>query len=307
MRLYINTESNVYHMEPDAMIRGNMLYSDGSSLKTVSGHSMIATTIVGQAGRHGFAESNRPEALTFNMITGFAQLDKKKFVILVDSGNHCLRLLDRKTMRVTVLSGMCQQPGFADGKNAQFNYPWGVSRDSFRAKRFLIVTDRNSNAIREVNKNTGEAVTLFTSRGEGMKNPTGISQNPMTGDFYITSQYAVFRYHLGDVSPALVAGSHSAFGFVNGAGWAQQSLFNDPSDVLCLAGNKVAVSDRHNNRLRVIDEKKGSVTSVCSGVSGNRDGDWYTCQLLNPYSLLVMNGHLYIGEHRRIQKLKGEQ
>lgn len=306
MTYYSNTESDVFHLEADDMIRGNILFSDGSSLKTTDGRT--TTTISGTANRNGYDDWGGPQPVRFNLITGFAQQGKKRYVIVVDNGNHCLRLIDRKTQQVSQLAGACQQAGFVDGKNARFNLPWGVTRDSLRAKRYLIVTDTKNNAIREVNKNNGEVTTLFAARGGGgqMREPTGISQNPVTGDFYLTSQHAVYRYRYGDAQPIRLSGSDKEWGFMDGSDWTRKSFFNAPSDVLSLAGNKLVVADQYNSKLRVIDEKAGGVTSICSGDSGSRNGNIKSCQLVKPYSLLAMTGYLYVGEHRRIRKVQGE-
>ena len=56
MTLYVHTESYVYHIEPDLYIPGNILFSDGGSLKTTDG--LLSSLIVGSAinAEYGFDE-----------------------------------------------------------------------------------------------------------------------------------------------------------------------------------------------------------------------------------------------------------
>lgn len=56
---FISSESDVIHMEMDKRLNGNILFSDGASLKTTNGIS--TKTIAGQANNAGYTEGNEIE------------------------------------------------------------------------------------------------------------------------------------------------------------------------------------------------------------------------------------------------------
>ena len=80
-------------MQEDLFIPGNIVYSEGKSLKTTNGRTK--QLIAGDSGVYGYAEGIGVDAY-FKYIASFLQLNSTTLLV-VDSGNHCLRLVDRIT------------------------------------------------------------------------------------------------------------------------------------------------------------------------------------------------------------------
>lgn len=73
---------------------------------------------------------------------------KSEILIVSDSGNHCIRILDLKERVVRTLVGQCGQSGFMDGMrgNSLLNSPKSIGID--RAGRIYIHDDGNSSIRR---------------------------------------------------------------------------------------------------------------------------------------------------------------
>ena len=69
--------------------------------------------------------------------------------------------------------------------------------------------------------------------------------------------------------------------------------------------DKILVAEEGNNRLRVLDLNTNQTSSICSGERGHKDGNLLFCSLAEPYSLMLHKGEIYVGENKRIRKIKG--
>ena len=101
MTSYISTESSVYHMEADPRIRGNILFSDGSSLQPTDG--ITTTAIVGNPLNLGYIEGVGTHA-RFRGIAGFVQISAEN-VMVVDRGNSYLREVNRESLQTSWYAG----------------------------------------------------------------------------------------------------------------------------------------------------------------------------------------------------------
>ena len=102
----ISTYYLVYHMDLDHYRPGFIVYTDHIALMTSDGKT--THLIAGNSTQEGYREGVGAEA-RFIYIAGFAQISEK-FVVVVDSGNHCLRLINRSTNKTSVFSGQCESP-----------------------------------------------------------------------------------------------------------------------------------------------------------------------------------------------------
>ena len=105
METKVRTQSDVTHIEQDLFNLTNLLYSDGNSLK--SGDMIV----VGLAEAFPGYIEGIGEIARFCHITGFVQLNSST-VLIVDSYNHCVRLVDRNSRQTLGFSGECTWPDF---------------------------------------------------------------------------------------------------------------------------------------------------------------------------------------------------
>ena len=139
--------------------------SDGcaQSVATVGGRGGVGGYLDGVAGRSLF---NAPCSVTWS----------RRFMVVCDAGNHCVRLLAEEagdggdgdgdsTWRTSTVAG-CGRAGLRDGRAAaaMFNHPCGAT---FAASGALLVADKNNSRIRAVR--AGVVSTLSGALGRGSR------------------------------------------------------------------------------------------------------------------------------------------
>ena len=78
---------------------------------------------------------------------------------MVDSGNHCLRLIDRISHQTSQFAGSCTQAGYKDGNDPLFNFPRKVILDSMNYDQLLLL-DTFNHAMRAINIQNKSVSTL---------------------------------------------------------------------------------------------------------------------------------------------------
>mgnify|MGYP001801625473 CR=1 FL=1 len=209
MTTFIETDSYVRHMEPDLFIKGNILYTDGCALKTTDG--VTSTTIAGHSTTcyHHFA----PGLLArFQWLTGFRQISPSE-VVVADHSQHCLKLIVRVTLRVSLYAGYCGSRGYVTGTSAaRFDNPLSIISD-IKRPGMQLVTDYGNDAVRHVNTLSSSAphsVSNFYQSTSYLDYPRGITQHPVSGDLYITDYYGVSTVAYSLKSISKFAGASSA-------------------------------------------------------------------------------------------------
>lgn len=293
----VTTEMQVYHMEMDRLIDGNIIFSDGYALKTAD--SKQTQTIAGQATENG-CRDGVGAAVRFSEITGFYQTSSTA-VAVVDFNNHCVRLVDRPTGQTQSFAGACTEYGYADGSQALFDNPWSVIPDAKNQDK-LLITDRNNKALRHIDLHTRIVSTLY--KDGALDLPHGITQDITSGDLFMTTDTAVYQLHYQTKQLILIAGSSTQTGYRDGD--FSVTHFDYPRELLLMDnGSKLLIADSGNSRLRVLDRESNTTQSLCTETVGHTDGD--SCSLSDPYSLMLSGNSLYIGESQRIGKLSGRR
>ena len=302
MTTFVTTELYVFHIEPDQYIPGNILFSDRYALKTTDG---TTTSLIAGSSSAGYSTSSGSSA-RFNDMTGFHQITATR-VFLVDSNNHCMRMLDRISNASYVsYAGYCCSRGYAEGTSrARFYYPSSAIADKKAIGR-LLITDRNNHAVRLVNTNYASGyqyVTTFYRSTNSLQYPTGITQEYASGDLFITT-HSHYVYKLAYSSKALtiLSGTGSG-GFQDG--FSCQTRFSYPYEPLLIGRHTLLIADSSNYRLRVLDLNSLTTGSLCSGTGGTVDGNLTACSTYYPRSLAVVNDSLFIGQFKAIRKIKG--
>ena len=135
------------HIEEDLFKHGNVLFSDGSSLKTTNG--ITTSLIAGKASMQGYNESTGDMA-KFRLISGFLQSVSALTVLAVDSGNRCARSIDRRTNETEPAVGHCggMDP---DDPSVSFISPSKIMYDVRTKKKAFIIDYKKITLVKENN------------------------------------------------------------------------------------------------------------------------------------------------------------
>lgn len=149
-------------------------YSDGSALKSYNLITRTDTTIAGSSSTNSYLEGIGSDA-EFNRITSFTRLNSTHLLV-VDSANHCIRLVHRLTKHTSSFAGGCGKHGFKNGALhlAMFNTPYSIISNGIEyGDNNFYVTDTNNNILREVSS-TGHVLTyaIFNDRPYGITTET---------------------------------------------------------------------------------------------------------------------------------------
>ena len=294
MTTFLHTEVNyVFHLERDLSIPGNILFSDGSAMKTTDFSS--TSLIAGSATQYGYVEGVGSQA-RFNFILSFLQLSTNQ-ALIADNRNHCLRSLNRATNQTGRYAGNCTHEGNQNGVNALLNEPMSLINDLKNPGHVLI--SEWGGIIKKMNT-TNRNVSYFGTVGRMVYN---IIQSLETGDFFVTVSHAVgiFSYQMKTFT--VIFGSTSR-GFHDGP--FSEVQFHDPFALLFLNNHTILVSDHYNNRLRVLDLITNSSSSICSGEEGHADGNFSSCTIQRPLGLLTLTDTVYIGSYGKIRRIEGK-
>ena len=125
----------------------NIYLTDNNCIRKIDLTSAQVTTLCGkfdeEGDQDGFASNAR-----FNAPYGLT-IDRKGILIVADSGNHCVRMINTLTGRVRTLTGGPDE-WFQDGDrlNAKFNAPYSVTLHPISGAIF--VSDEENHVIRKI-------------------------------------------------------------------------------------------------------------------------------------------------------------
>ena len=274
-------------MELDRYRPGYLLYTEETALMTSDGTT--THVIAGNSTQYGYREGVGDEA-RFTYIYGFAQISEK-LVVVADSNNNCLRLIDRSTNKTSVFSGLCESRGYEDGSPGQFDYPFFVVIDK-RDKNQLFITDYRNSAVRTVNANSRVVGTFVWS--DSLKYIRGITQEEESGDLFVTVNNVLYRIPFVQKTVSLISGSRLGFSGHKDS-TLLDSLFHMPYALIFIKPNTLLIADTWNDMLRVVDMNSDQVTTLN-----------VTNSLNLPASLLLTNNSLYVGQYKNITQFKCE-
>jgi sugar lactone lactonase YvrE len=160
--------------------QGNVYVADSENHRIRKITSPWVVTTVAGSGTAGFANGTGIAA-QFNKPTGLT-VDSQGNVYVADSENHRIRKITPAGVVSTVAgSGTA---GFANGAGtaAQFNYPYGIFRDSMG---ILYITDSANKRIRKITP----AGVVSTLAGNGL--PGSADEVPLSSSFYNPKGIAV--------------------------------------------------------------------------------------------------------------------
>ena len=277
---FISTSAEVYHIELDHYRPGYLVYSDSFALMT--GDGTTTHLIAGSSTQGGYREGVGADARFF-LMQGFAQISEK-LVVVADTANSCLRLINRSTNKTSVFSGQCRSGGYEDGRPGQFSYPHFVVIDK-RDKNQLFITDFFNSAVRNVTVNSRVAGTFVQS--DSLMTIAGITQEEKSGDLYVTVRHALYRITYIQRTVSLISSGSGSPGHKDST--LLDSLFNLPYELIFIAPHTLLIADAYNGKLRLVHMNSDKVTTLN-----------VTNSLRLPYSLLLTKNSLYVGQLRKI-------
>ena len=267
-------------MELDRYRPGFIIYSDAHTL--VTSYGTTTHLIAGNSTQKGYREGVGAEA-RFGKITGFAQISEK-LVVVADSSNCCMRMIDRTTNTTSVFSGQCGSYGYQDGRPGQFSYLWSVMIDK-RDKNQLLITDYYNAAVRTVNV-MSQVVGTFV-KSDSLLYIRGITQEEKSCDLYVTAYNALYRVTYTQRTVSLISGSTGSNPI--------DSPFNYPNELIFITPETLLVADWDHSKLRLVHVNSDKVTTLNT-----------TNSLSSPGSLLLTNNSLYVGQDKKITQYKCE-
>lgn len=276
-------------------------------VSTIAGNGMAAFAD-GPGGPFGAARLNYPVDVL---------LDSRGNLLVADSGNHRIRMIDPAgrvtTMAGGDMSGDLDGPAQGDGM-AQFVEPRGLALDGAGN---LFVADLSNNRIRKIGRNgivttvagTGVAGSMDGAGGRNgvaqFDGPTGVVLDD-AGNLYVAEANShAIRKIAPDGTVSTFAGKGMQSGLVNDRGGAAR--FNGPRSLTRDAAGNLYVADTDNHCIRKIDPA-GSVSTFSGNcaTAGYKDGPADVAHFNQPKGLRSDDaGNLYVTEfvNHRIRKV----
>jgi sugar lactone lactonase YvrE len=248
-------------------------------------------------------------------------VDVEGNVFVADSFNNRIRRVDARTGVITTVAGIGYQGFSGDGglaTEASLDSPGGVALD---ATGNILIADTFNHRIRVVDRRTGIISTLVGSGMKGssgddgsviraqLSEPTGISVDP-TGNLLIadTANHRVLLVEKVTRVIATLAGSGTP-GFSGDGGIGTAAQLNGPTAVAVDGHGLVLIADTFNNRVRQLDTRTGTITTIAgTGAQGfGGDGDLANkAELTEPSGVAVdAKGNILIADtfNNRIRRI----
>jgi len=260
------------------------------------------------SGEPGFADGAFAAA-SFLRPQGMALSPDGRILYVADSGNHAVRRVLLEEGLVETLVGTGRQaahypplPGTAPA--VELNSPWDLALEG----DFLYVAMAGSHQLWTVHLSTGEVRPLAGNGWEGtadgprdqaeLAQPMGIALAPDEGRLYfVDTEGSSVRW--ADVGPpggrvgTLAGSGASLFDFGDADGEGRSARFQHPRGITYYEG-MLYVADTYNGKIKRVDPRTGTVTTLLGSVHGWRDGD--DPLFYEPNGIHAADGRLYVAD-----------
>lgn len=313
-------EGAVHYMEIDeADPDSSILFLENGGLKTTNGYSIV-TDIAGKTGEQGHSNQGTGTSTRFNWPRGFVQLDQN-YVIVADTHNKCLRIVNRQYSSVTDYAGKCiNSYGTEDGtlEEARFSSrPWHIIKDKRDSNKLLLTEDDWSESlqIRVIDRAAKTVKTLVL--GKIHKNVQGFQcrsllWDPQSDDrMFVTCDARVLSYQFSTDTLTVVVGlaiGEADLGEkpVDGA-FPSTATIGGAGSMIAFVGNLFLITSHRGNRVRVLDMENRQISSICikSGYEAEFiPGSIAECRFASfVYSVVILNSAIYIGDMAGMRKV----
>ncbi len=290
-------------------LQGRLIVADTLNhiIRVVLPSGMVST--LAGSGSPGLGDGTGTNAM-FHYPDGTA-VDIGGDVIVVDSGNNCIRLVSTAvgSVLVTTLAGT-GSAGYVDGSgsNARFSNPYSVAVAT--GSQNIFVGDPNNNVIRLLSSYDSVLVTstLVGSGSSGFNDgkgtnamfnvPTGVAIDA-SDNVYVADQnnncIRIISQANMAASTKTLAGSVTP-GFSDGVG--TNAAFNFPTGVAVDVSGNVYVADNHNNCIRVVSPVGLVSTLAGNGSLSFGDGMGTNVAFNHPQGIAVdfFSGTVYVAD-----------
>ncbi len=271
-------------MTPRGIIqRGSSLYIVDQAFSVVRRVDMQTgnSVVVAGNGTAGFSGDGGPATEAQLQGPAGITLVADGAIIIADTGNHRVRLVDLSTGLISTIAGTGEAGFFGDGgpaTAAKLNSPTAVLRDPGGR---LFIADTGNHRVREIvgtnirtlvgggTEGLGDGLPLTRAQ---LSNPGGLAVD-LEGRLLIadTGHHRVRRARLTDNNITTVAGNGQN-GLSDG-GLATSSAFSSPWGVAVDSSGAILIADSGNNRIRRVHPTTGIVTFVVGAWPGGFGGD----------------------------------
>lgn len=304
LRIQTLTGNSPHQLSDDWWRPGNFLYIHSRAIlsfdpRTGEKHLIAGTNAFSTPPyQEGFGSAAR-----FIGLTGFAQLSRDKVLTVSGGGGCCIRQVNRRTNGTSLVAGTCRTCGYVDGPlhSSLFNTPQSIVTDRGNFG-IIYVSDAGNKVIREINLNT-RIVSTFFDLGTGAFNdtPFSLALDPQGNHLYVASTTKLGKINLQTKKLTLLIDNPINTEFEDGP--LASAKIRAIDDLAFLNEDTLLVADPGNWRLRIIDLKTNTVSSVCSGrqdIRGEVEGPIDQCALGGPDAIAVRpdkSGVLLTGFH----------
>jgi sugar lactone lactonase YvrE len=296
--------------------------SAGSS----AGASRASIFTVAGTGNLGFNGDGVLATTAHFWFAAAVAVDVEGNVFVADSFNNRIRRVDARTGVITTVAGIGHQGFSGDGgpaAEASLDSPGGVAVDTTGN---ILIADTFNHRIRIVDHRTGIISTFVGSGIKGsagddglairiqLSEPTGICID-LAGNLLIadTANHRVLLVEKATSVISTLAGTGTP-GFSGDGGIGTAVQLNGPTAVAADGHGRVLIADTFNNRVRQLDTRTGTITTIAgTGAQGfGGDGDFASkAELTEPSGVAVdAKGNILIADTfnnriRRIDRLSG--
>ncbi len=254
----------------------------------------------GEAGfRDGVAARARfyaPQGLVFR--------DKK--LLVTDTGNHALRLIDPESGGVSTLAGNGRigrlRQGEYDALHIGLRSPWdlavkmGVVYIAMAGNHQIWQLDLSNGKIRPYAGSQSEGIATGSLKKASFSQPSGLA---LAGnDLYVADAEAsaIRRIRIDKAEVENLVGT-GLFDFGDRDGALKRAQLQHASGVATLGSDRLVIADSYNHKVKLLDLEAGRVTTLLgTGQAGKRLGSATTTELNEPGGVAVLGDRILVAD-----------
>jgi DNA-binding beta-propeller fold protein YncE len=247
-------------------------------------------------GRSGEAQFRAPQGLVFG----------DGILLVADTGNHAIRLIELNTGKVTTLAGTGRigtlRRGEYDARQLDLRSPWDLALKDGE----VYIAMAGNHQIWRLSLGDGRIRPYAGSRREGIdtgsldrasfSQPSGLA---LTGtDLFVADAEASairrIRMDFGQVENLVGKG---LFEFGDRDGGLDEAQLQHATGVALLDRDRLVIADTYNHKVKLLDRAAGEVTTLLgSGRPGRRLGTAADTELNEPGGVAAIGGRLLIAD-----------